>query len=349
MVVGRLLPVLTLAARATALNIGVLGSTGRTGQLVVQRLLEDGHRVKAFTRDEAKAKAVLPPSVDLLSTATLDIASAPVEAMRDACTDMDRLIWCASGFTDGGESIDVLGMRTITAAFKDGGDADGCPRVVMLSSAGVTRPAWADDKKQRLLGASDIPIIRLNPGNILDRKAEAEALLRASDVPYCVVRPTGLKFEGWPQGRPLFSQGDVAVGRTNALDLADVLVAVCTEPAACGKTFEMFTLAGYPAPRSMDGLLRRLASDMDGPPTEAAVSATYDVLQQLLPGEEQDATKLEMGRSYEQLDSGEVAPRAQGASPTDREVALASTVAGGDGGGSKRQRIRAALGRLLKI
>ena len=92
----------------------------------------------------------------------------------------------------------------------------------MLSSAGVTRPAWDDAKKERLVGAADIPIIRLNPGGILDKKAEAEQVLRASGVPYCVVRPTGLKFEGWPQGRPLLSQGDVAVGRTNVLDLAGV-------------------------------------------------------------------------------------------------------------------------------
>ena len=40
----------------------------------------------------------------------------------------------------------------------------------------------------------------------------APQALRESGVPYCVVRPTGLKFEGWPQGRPFLSQGDVAVG-----------------------------------------------------------------------------------------------------------------------------------------
>lgn len=63
----------------------------------------------------------------------------------------------------------------------------------------------------------------------------------------------------------------------------------------------MFTLAGYPAPRSLSSLLAPLGSDSDGPMEEAAVDATYRAMQQLLPGEEQDATKLEMGRTYEQV------------------------------------------------
>ena len=50
-----------------------------------------------------------------------------------------------------------------------------------------------------------------------------------------VVRPTGLKFEDWPRGRSILSQGDVAVGRTNPVDLAESLVALLAEPAASGK------------------------------------------------------------------------------------------------------------------
>ena len=171
-------------------------------------------------------------------------------------------------------------------------------------------------------------------------------MLRASGLSYAIVRPTGLKFEGWPQGRPLLSQGDVAVGRTNPLDLADVLVRALDEPAAAGKTFEMLTLAGYPAARSLTTALEGLSTDAEGPLAEAAVEATYRVLQQCLPGEEQDATKLEMGRTYEQVDSGAVEARARGAPPTEREVALASGVVAATGG--KRQALRSLVGRLFK-
>ena len=45
-------------------------------------------------------------------------------------------------------------------------------------------------------------------------------------VDYCIVRPAGLN-DNWPAGsRPVFSQGDVAVGRINRKDVAKVLVDV---------------------------------------------------------------------------------------------------------------------------
>ena len=339
---------LTLLAAAAlacgdALNVAVTGATGRTGRLVVDRLLQQGHSVVAIVRDEAKAKEILSSQV---KCATLDLATAKAEEMREACAGADRLMWCATGFTDSGESLDVRGMTELMPGALESktSPAEGAPLVVMLSSAGVTRPAWDDAKKARLVGAADIPIINLNPGGILGKKCEAEQLLRDSGLPYTVVRPTGLKFEGWPQGRPIFSQGDVAVGRTNALDLADVLVSALDTPAATGKTFEMFTLAGYPPPRSLDSALSKLALDSAGSLSEEAVTATYSALQQCLPGEEQDATKLEMGRSYEQVDAGVVA-RERGAAPTQRERDLAAGVAGGSGG--KRQAIGGFFKGLL--
>ena len=56
----------------------------------------------------------------------------------------------------------------------------------------------------------------------------------------------------------------MAVGRTNPFDLADVIAGLLDEPAAAGKTFEMFTLAGYPAPRSLGPSLERLFSPVNG-------------------------------------------------------------------------------------
>lgn len=38
---------------------------------------------------------------------------------------------------------------------------------------------------------ADIPIIQLNPGGVLNWKYEAECVLRASGLPYTVIRCTG--------------------------------------------------------------------------------------------------------------------------------------------------------------
>ena len=53
-------------------------------------------------------------------------------------------------------------MQELPQVLKEVGEAEA--RVVMLSSAGVTRTKWDAKKAETLVGAADIPIIRLNPG-----------------------------------------------------------------------------------------------------------------------------------------------------------------------------------------
>ena len=141
--------VLLLTAAADALNVAVTGATGRTGRLVVEQALAASHVVTAIVRDEAKAKEVLPAAVQLKC---LDLASSDGAAMREACADTDCLVWCATGFSDDGESLDVRGFAELLPSLdhlKKAGEAHAAPTVIMLSSAGVTRPVWDDSKKER--------------------------------------------------------------------------------------------------------------------------------------------------------------------------------------------------------
>ena len=224
------------------------------------------------------------------------------------------------------QSIDLIGLPAIAKSLlpresmTDSDLAVELPKMVMCSSAGVTRTIWDDEKKKKYIGAADIPIVRLNPFNILDRKRESEALLRqtmsSSDkknkVKYCIVRPCGLN-DSWPQNsRPVFTQGDVAVGRLHRRDLAKILVDIFTTPEALYKTFEVVGIANYPpAAAGIGPAIARLHTDMEldtknTPDSDDIVFATYTAMQQLLPGETQDAAALAMGQTYEQLDKGTV-------------------------------------------
>ena len=168
----------------------------------------------------------------------------------------------------------------------------------MLSSAGVTRPSWDDEKKALFVGAADIPIVRLNPFNILNIKAESEEKLRRSGTPYCIYRPSGLNDQHPAGSRPVFSQGDLAVGRINRKDVATILVDCLATEEALGKTFEAFSLAGYPPAK--DGIgpaLARLRPDAEGIPSNEVLAATYSAMQQLLPGETQQPERLAMGQT----------------------------------------------------
>jgi len=56
---------------------------------------------------------------------------------------------------------------------------------------------------------------------------------------------------------------------------------------------------------SINPALSKLRTDKDGLPSLESIEATYTAMQQLLPGEKQDSTRIAVGQTYEQLDKGE--------------------------------------------
>ena len=301
----------------SALRVLVTGATGNLGRLVVKELSsKPDTEVVACVRNEEKATEIFGDNK------AVTIKVFDLEKTRDIstqlCDDVDHVIWTAAGsvqtkqdeglidkflniFRGEKEPIDKSAVREICRVL--GKRERG--KFVMCSSAGVSRPTWSDDKKQRLIGCSDIPIVRLNPGNILGTKLESEELVRnTKGLDYCVVRPCGLN-DNHPSGRPLLSQGDVAVGRINRQDVASLLVDILFEKASSGKTFEAIAIPEYPKPASYAEQLNRFRSDAAGGVNEDEVDATYAIMQQLVPGEQLAPQKLAMGQTYEQLDKGE--------------------------------------------
>jgi len=297
----------------------VCGATGRVGRLCVNELLGQGVFVKAVVRDEKKAANVLP-----IDNKNLEIVKANIRVgteLKELCADINSAVWCATGFTDKSGRMDklmgllrlkfrpqsTLDIETLASLGRILADKDMegvLPQVVVCSSAGVTRPSWTEDQKEKYPGAADIPIVRLNPFNILGVKREGEDALRSSGCRYTVVRPTGLN-DDWPRGRPVLSQGDLAVGRISRADVAALLVSTLGEPAAVGKTFEACAVPGYPFPNSYATQLGRLAADSDVPGlSQDVLDVTYALLQQLVPGEILKPEALAMGQKYEELDAG---------------------------------------------
>jgi len=195
---------------ASVKKVAVAGATGRTGRLVVEELVRRKVNVVALVRDVKKAKEMLPdPEKSEGSTSSLSIVVCDLGSEDDVCIavkDCDAAIWCASGFSDVPEislfeqlknkilgitlaprrSIDSIGVPALARAFLNSNENSDpkdvvkkrLPQVIMLSSAGVTRPSWDDEKKKLFPGAADIPIVRLNPFGILDIKKASEEKLR---------------------------------------------------------------------------------------------------------------------------------------------------------------------------
>eukprot|EP00878_Enallax_costatus_P001050 GHUV01001185.1.p1 GENE.GHUV01001185.1~~GHUV01001185.1.p1 ORF type:complete len:643 (+),score=165.16 GHUV01001185.1:143-2071(+) len=112
------------------------------------------------------------------------------------------------------------------------------PAIVAISSAGVERNAIiGDDTAAR---KRDIPIVQLNPGGVLNYKYESECTIRASGLPYTVIRCTGLDDKAI-EGPALLEadQGDSISGKVSRDEAAQTVLAALSRPDAAYKTFEL--------------------------------------------------------------------------------------------------------------
>ena len=109
------------------------------------------------------------------------------------------------------------------------------PAMVLLSSAGTERNARIGDDLQ--LRDADIPILQLNPGGVLNWKYKGEAAVRASGLPYCVLRATGIISDAQAADEPEtytieFAQGDQIQGKLSRSDVATIVSAALQRPTA---------------------------------------------------------------------------------------------------------------------
>jgi uncharacterized protein YbjT (DUF2867 family) len=206
----------------------VAGATGQTGKLIVSELLADGYEVRALVRDTATARNALGDKVELAQgdvkdPATLTAAFAGTDAVISAIGARG-----AKG-PDRPEAIDYQGVKNLV----DAAVAARSQQFVLISSRGVTQP---DNMLNKVFG------------NVLIWKLKGEDALRASGVPYTVVRPGGLTNAPGGDKALVFEQGDTLTTQTTITraDLARICVQALKYPEARNRTFEVSARAGPP-------------------------------------------------------------------------------------------------------
>ena len=217
----------------------VVGATGRTGRLIVGRLVEWHVPVRALVRDPAKGREVLPPDVpqfvgDVRRSETL---TEPMAGARSVVS-----VACGGAERDNSlEMVDYCGTRHLIQQ-ASAADVD---LVVFVSTIYASRPDHYEDVEPTSLGW----------------KARAEEVIRSSRLSYCIIRPGWLTDGGG--GEPLaVSQGDTVEGRISRADLADVCTQLLFLPDARGKTFEVVTARAGQAP-DLASAVAALKADAD--------------------------------------------------------------------------------------
>lgn len=218
----------------------VAGATGGTGQKLVRELKNAGYRVRALVRNGEKARKILGDSVeyatgDVRQRGSLDTA---LQGVRFAISVVGASRKEAG---NGPEFVDFQGVRNLAQAAA----AAKLDRFVLVSSSGVTQK---DHILNRMFD------------NVMLWKAKGEVAVRASGVPYTIIRPGGLRDAPGGQSGVRLEQGDQGTGFIARADVARACVAALAAPATRDRTFEMFS-APPPPPQDWNALFLKLLPD----------------------------------------------------------------------------------------
>ena len=141
----------------------VVGGTGTLGRELVRRLVDTGNKVRVLTRDRTRARG-LPEGIEIALGDLRDAAGLAAAVHR-----CDAVVAAAHGFLGPGnpspEAIDRDGNRTLIACSV----AAGVSHFVLVSVHGAS----AD-----------------HPMSLVRAKYSAEEKLRASGLPFTIVRAT---------------------------------------------------------------------------------------------------------------------------------------------------------------
>ena len=205
----------------------VIGATQGTGYQIATRLLQEGYRVRALARNEAKAKRALSSAVEIVVG---DVTKA--STLPDATKDVDHVIFTA-GVTQrpADERLIIAteydGVKNAIAAARNTG-FNG--RFLYMTSLGVTKSSLA------------AIFLNLIKRNTLKWRRLAEDEIRKSELDYTIVRAGFLTNS--PGGRRAIKVSQRAYPlalkyRISRADVAETFVQALTHPQTRHTTFEV--------------------------------------------------------------------------------------------------------------
>lgn len=191
----------------------IAGATGKTGLLLTQDLLDQGHTVTALVRESSDTSA-LPEGVDLRHGDLTDLRPG-------ACDGADVVIFAAgSGGSTGPEMTDKVDRDGAIRLIDLSKDA-GVGRFVMLSSVGADQSEPSGDL-----------------AHYLKAKHDADEHLQASGLTYAILRPVSLTDDGRSADVILGNQVDKSAKASRA-DVAAVLAEAATTGKFDGQALDM--------------------------------------------------------------------------------------------------------------
>jgi len=223
----------------------VVGSTGSIGCLVVEEAVRQEYAVRALVRTPSKARR-FPAQVEVIPG---DVTRP--ETLNAAVSGVDAIVFTLGSDGKGklgAETVDYGGVRNILRAL-----GSEKPRIALMTSIGVTNRTGSYNRSTEAH----------------DWKRRSERLVRASSLPYTIVRPGWFDYNGPDEHKLLFLQGDrrqagdSSDGVISRRQIAEVLVQSLRSESALRKSFELIATTGA-AQENLDTLFAALEADAPG-------------------------------------------------------------------------------------
>jgi uncharacterized protein YbjT (DUF2867 family) len=234
-----------MSLAAESMTVLVVGATGSIGRLVVEEAIREEHRVRALVRSERKSRE-LPPAAQLVIGDVTRFETLPA-----AVDGVDAIVFTLGSDGEGkvgAENVDYGGVRNVLRAL-----GSRPARIALMTSIGVTN---RESSYNRTTEAHDW-------------KRRSERLVRASGLPYTIVRPGWFDYNAPDEHRLILLQGDrrhagdASDGVIARRQIAETLVRSLRSEHVARKTFELVAVKGS-APHDFEPLFRALDTDPEG-------------------------------------------------------------------------------------
>jgi uncharacterized protein YbjT (DUF2867 family) len=227
------------------MTVLVVGATGSIGHLVVEEALRHGHIVRGLVRDPRKARQ-LPSKVQVV----IGDVTRP-ETLPQPVDGVDAIVFTLGSDGAGkveAENVDYGGVRSVLRA-----RGSRTARIALMTAIGVTNREGDYNRRTEAH----------------DWKRRSERLVRASGLPYTIVRPGWFDYNAPDEHRLVLLQGDrrqagdPTDGVVARRQIAEVLVRSLVSAQALRKTFELVATKGA-AQDDLDALFASLDADPQG-------------------------------------------------------------------------------------
>lgn len=199
-------------------KILVAGATGRTGRIIIRKLIRQGYTPHALVRDPTAAQVLLGDHV-IYHQGDVREPDSFFQAMRGIHAAISAIGTQIPVGKNCPKRVDYEGVANLV----DAACYHQVERFILISSIAVTQP--------------EHPLNCF--GKLLTWKLKGEEHLRESGLDYVIVRPGGLKDTPGGMRKLVFDKGDHIMGTISRADVAETCLYALQYPQSLCTTFEV--------------------------------------------------------------------------------------------------------------